>query len=61
MNGGIQIATLIVISITVGVFLLGLDALVGGILWRYIDGKVLGFRQRLGNLKLPLLFLVCCI
>ena len=32
MNGGIQIATLIVIAITVGVFLLGLDVLVGGIL-----------------------------
>jgi len=32
MNGGIQIATLIVISITVGVFLFGLDVLVGGIL-----------------------------
>jgi len=28
--------------------------------WRYINGKVLGFRQRLGNLKLPLLFSVCC-
>ncbi len=32
MNGGIQIATLIVIAITVGVFLFGLDVLVGGIL-----------------------------
>ena len=31
MNGGIQIATLIVIAITVGVFLFALDVLVGGI------------------------------
>jgi len=32
MNGGIQIATLIVIAITVGVMLLAFDLLVGGIL-----------------------------
>tara|TARA_R100000329_G_scaffold57846_1_gene52301 strand:- start:348 stop:458 length:111 start_codon:yes stop_codon:yes gene_type:complete len=32
VNGGIQIATLIVIAITVGVMLLAFDLLVGGIL-----------------------------
>jgi hypothetical protein len=32
MNGGIQIATLIVIAITVGVMLFTFDILVGGIL-----------------------------
>jgi len=32
MNGGIQIATLIVVAITVAIMLLTFDALVGGIL-----------------------------
>ena len=32
MNGGIQIATLIVIATTVGIMLLTFDLLVGGIL-----------------------------